>query len=313
MDPEPAPTLCPTCQGNTKLLAHGVVAPFIATRVAIPVGSPTQLRHCVRCSLDYFSYRYSKQEMADLYVDYRSPGYLHQRRSWEPWYSHYVNDSYTEHTAATRNRRAFATQILLKAEIPESIRCAVDVGGDEGQFFPDIHIERRIVCDVSSRPLSEGIERVDSLGELQPLKADLILMSHLLEHLTNPRATLNAARQALRSDGLLYVEVPLDSWAVRSRHRSERYRRLLSLLGRRRRLFIAVDALTGLSRQLRRPVPWFGVVKQSEHINYFNGASLRTLLRICGFDAVADASDPRARMGGLRIGHYGVAARPIAT
>ena len=93
-------------------------------------------------------------------------------------------------------------------------------------------------------------------------------------------------------------------------HNSLRYRRYLQLLSRHRGLFIPMDFVTGVWRQYRHAIPRLGIVKQSEHINYFSPDALRDLLVRTGFSVVAERTDPRAQVGGLRIGRYGAAARP---
>jgi SAM-dependent methyltransferase len=201
-------------------------------------------------------------------------------------------------------------RLLGRGDIPDRISCAVDVGGDEGQFFPDIETDRRIVVDVSNRQLLPGVERMASLDELGAGRADLVILAHVLEHLPSPPETLAEIRNALSDQGLLYVEVPHDAFHTSAGQAGERYRRYLAFLSRHRWLFVPVDFCSGLYRQFRSRIPIWGIVKQSEHINYFSGGALQRLLEAAGFRVVADQLDPRARVGHMRIGRYGVVARP---
>jgi hypothetical protein len=59
-------------------------------------------------------------------------------------------------------------------------------------------------------------------------------------------------------------------------------------------------------------VPRLGIVKQSEHINFFTSSSLRALLESCGFEVTAERQDPDARVGAFRLGRLGMAALPAA-
>jgi hypothetical protein len=83
----------------------------------------------------------------------------------------------------------------------------------------------------------------------------------------------------------------------------------LRLLRRSRWAFIAADFATGVARQFSRRVPLLGVVKQSEHINYFDEPSLRRLLQRAGFTVIIMRSDVDARAGSFRLGRMGVVAK----
>jgi hypothetical protein len=200
--------------------------------------------------------------------------------------------------------------VLDSAMMQPRLECAVDFGGDEGQFFPDLPIGRRIVCDVSNRDLPAGIEHIATLSELGDVKPDLFIVAHVLEHLPNPLAPLLEIRQAIAEHGTLYVEIPLDRFRVRQFHATSRYQRYLSRLVRHRIPFVASDFFSGVSRQYRSSIPRLGVVKQSEHINYFSPQSVRSALIASGFTLVAERSNDQAKTGGLRMGAYGAAARP---
>jgi SAM-dependent methyltransferase len=301
---------CVACGGTTEVAGHGVIAPFIASLIHIPVGQPSELRRCLECDLGYFDYRYDESEMSLLYGGYRGPEYSSVRHHWEPWYSAKVNDANAAGNEAVRDRLEFMTGILRRAGVPDELDYAVDFGGDEGQFFPDIPIKHKLVCDVSDRAVAPDVERIAELSVLADKTVDLVIVAHVLEHLSDPRAPLAEIREIIGDEGILYVEVPLDRARLRAFHASDRYRSYLHWVSARRIPFILMDFLTGIWRQFERRLPPFGVIKQSEHINYFDAASVRSLLRASGFRIIAERHDPGAKAGGLRIGRYGVAARP---
>jgi hypothetical protein len=199
---------------------------------------------------------------------------------------------------------------LDAARMNSHLSCVVDFGGDEGQFFPRVATGRRVVCDVSSRDLPVGIERISTLSELGDTKPDLFIVAHVLEHLPDPLEPLTDIRRSIADDGIIYVEVPLDRFRVSKFHASAGYQRYLQRLVLHRFLFVGWDFLSGLSRQFRSSIPKFGVVKQSEHINYFSSRSIEAALNASGFTVVAECSNPAMKVGGLRMGCYGVAARP---
>jgi hypothetical protein len=286
-----------------------LVAPFVCTLSELPIGQSTALRICRTCDLEFFDSRYGDEELSALYQNYRGDEYQEVRRHWEPWYSQGVNDACSTDTDLVNDRRSFMLRILNEAKVKSNLNCAVDFGGDEGQFFPPIPTGRRIVCDVSDRRLPAGIEHISDLSQLGEVKPDLVIVAHVLEHLPDPLAPLRDIRRVISSDGVIYVEVPLDRFRVSSFHTSSRYQQYLRRLVRHRAGLIACDFFSGVSRQFGFSIPTFGVIKQSEHINYFSIGSLKEALKTAGFLVVAQSSDPDLKVGGLRMGCLGVAAR----
>ncbi len=301
---------CPICGRESPALAHGVVAPFISSLSNLPLGQQTTLRCCETCDLTFFDSRYGDKELSSLYEGYRGNEYKATRHHWEPWYSRTVNDACSTGTNLVSERRSFMMGVLEAAHMNSQLECALDFGGDEGQFFPLVPTGRRIVCDVSNRELPAGIEHISTLSDLGDVKPDLIVIAHVLEHLPNPLQPLRDIKRAIADNGILYVEIPLDRFRVAKFHATTRYQRYLRNLVQHRVPFVGSDFLSGLSRQYRSSIPRFGVIKQSEHINYFSGRSLQAALTAAGFTIVAQCSDEHAKVGGLRMGCYGVAARP---
>jgi hypothetical protein len=303
-------TACPICRRNAAAIGYGVIAPFISVLSDLPMGQRTRLRRCDTCDLTYFDSRYGTDEMASLYGQYRSDDYLAIRHHWEPWYAREVNDAYSPDSDLVKTRRSFMMSVLESAQAAVTLDCVVDFGGDEGQFFPSVPTTRRIVCDVSERLLPAGIERISKLTDLGEVKPDLVILAHVLEHLPDPLQPLRETREAIADDGIIYVEVPLDRFKVKPFHADIRYQQYLHRLVQYRVPFVGTDFVSGLSRQFQASIPRFGVIKQSEHINYFSGRSLQAALTKTGFTIVAQSSDQRAKVGRIRFGYYGVAARP---
>jgi hypothetical protein len=300
---------CPICRNEAAMRAHGTVAPFISSLSGLPLGQKTTLRMCDQCDLTFFDYRFGDRELSCLYQDYRGADYRTIRHHWEPWYSTGVNDGCSAGGTVVDERHLFMMNVLEAARLPPQLACAVDFGGDEGQFFPRVPIGRRIVCDVSNRALPAGIERISTLSELGDVKPDLVIIAHVLEHLPDPIEPLRDIRRVLDEDGMIYVEVPLDRFRVSPFHASTRYERYLHRLVQHRFPFVGLDFVSGVSRHFRSSIPRFGVIKQSEHINYFSPRSIVSALTASGFTVVSEGEDPNLKAGGLRMGCYGVAAR----
>lgn len=301
---------CPVCGQPTVLESHGIVAPFITELVENSrANHATELRACLQCGLTMFGHRYSDQELDAIYSGYRGDRYLQTRRKWEPWYRSVVNDAFIDGSPAVDERVRFMEEIISKSGRSD-FALAVDFGGDGGQFFPSHCSGRRVIIDVSDKPVPESIERFASFADLDE-QADLIMICHVLEHLNSPDQVLEHAHATMSPQGFLYVEVPLDRPKLHAWHSSARYGKYLNHLSRSRLSFVAADFLSGVFRQLGFKIPRLGVVKQSEHINYFNAASLQTLLRNAGFSIVASKEDERASVGGLRLGKLGILAQPV--
>jgi SAM-dependent methyltransferase len=101
-------------------------------------------------------------------------------------------------------------------------------------------------------------------GHLPPATGyDLVILSHVVEHLVDVRAAMMAVRNLLVEGGVCYVEVPDAS----------RY---------------AADAF----------VPFYFV--DCEHINHFDTSTLQNLARVSGFDVLCDGTKSlRVDGGGL--------------
>ena len=303
---------CPVCSSPTQVVGRAVVAPFVAELVGLPVGTATDLRRCADCTLDYFDPVYDEGQMSALYGGYRGDAYVAARKRWEPWYGARVNDAFATGQAAVQGRRGFMTGVLKGVvAAAREFDCVVDYGGDEGQFFPDVPARRRVVVDLSQKGLPEGVERKGSLDDVGEA-ADLVVIAHVLEHLADPLATLREIRAHIRSDGVLYVEVPLDRPRLQPFHATDRAGRWRDRISARRTSFVPLDFASGISRQYRRRVPRLAALKMSEHVNYFDRHSLERALHLAGFQPVHHVRDPDADVGGLRMGRLGMVALPIA-
>jgi SAM-dependent methyltransferase len=301
---------CIICDRPVSLSSYGLVAPFISELTDAPEESPVTLQHCAACQLSFFSHRYSDAELTAIYGGYRGSDYVRVRKRWEPWYGSGVNNAYEAGSKDVVSRRTFMEGLIAQAT-PRHFRVAVDFGGDEGQFFPDSAVDRKIVIEVSGKPMLEGVELYEDLGSIG-VSPDLVMVCHVLEHLNDPAALLREVRQVIDAEGVLYVEVPMDLPRLHHWHAREPYKRYLAHVARTRWPLVASDFLSGVSRQAGLRIPRLGVVKQSEHINYFTERSLKTLLTVAGFSVLTSLAEPKASVGGLRLGKLGMVAVPVS-
>ena len=91
----------------------------------------------------------------------------------------------------------------------------LDVGGGDGKLLLPF-LERGHECelvDYNVEPL-EGVRKVgDTLDDLDTDREyDVIICSHVLEHLAEPASTVNEMKKRLADGGMIYGEVPLGVW-----------------------------------------------------------------------------------------------------
>jgi len=153
-------------------------------------------------------------------------------------------------------------------------RRVLDVGCGQGEFvgFLEEHgfdaegVEPSseavaLACELGRKVLSGTLRPVaDAVQAGDTRSYDLIALINVLEHVPNPCSVLKDVRAALSSEGLMCVRVPND----------------FSLLQE------AALAVTGNER-------WW--ITAPDHINYFEAASLQSLLRSHGFKIESVYSD----------------------
>jgi hypothetical protein len=122
---------------------------------------------------------------------------------------------------------------------------------------------------------------------------------HTLEHLPILKGQAQTMAKLLTKNGYLYLEVPLDRFDTSVFHKSSLYKLYIHLLLKVTPLFILTDFFGGVYRLLFGKIPFWGIVKQSEHLNYFSRESLLTLVK--GQVEVIGVSEPDFEFGQGRI------------
>jgi hypothetical protein len=177
------------------------------------------------------------------------------------------------------------------------INGCIDFGGDYGQFFPENSIGPKVLIDISEKPVT-GVSVYKSLGEY-PEHVDLIMNCNVIEHMTEIKTIVNEMTSKLTPKGFVYIELPLDRFRVKKFHATRFYLKYLEFLAGRRRLFTLMDFMSGVFRQFLGYIPIFGIVKQSEHINFFSANSTAKLIGLSQ-STVVSMSQPDF---GYKVGH----------
>jgi hypothetical protein len=262
----------------------------------------------------FFSYRYSPSEIDAIYSNYRGSDFYSVRHSWEPWYNESVNDAFSdarESDLQIESRRSFTETVLSEAGVKiNTLQGCIDFGGDHGQFLPSGIQGPLFVVENNSegKSVTGLVNFIDDIA-LVPINVDLVMNCYVLEHMPNLETALDDMRSKLREGGFLHLEVPIDRFTTSKLHKSYLYRNYLHFLTRHRRMFVSIDFVSGAYRQVTGRIPWFGIVKQSEHINYFDSKSLRRFVDIHGGNVIyMSREDLKYKVGRIRQGRLACVA-----
>ena len=203
--------------------------------------------------------------MNKLYQNYRDENYVRLRRQWEPWYTKDFNDAHNK-DYFVKKRKIALENYLLSLKI-SNLDTLVDVGGDFGQFIPDLGVKNsKYVLDLSEQPLIPGVNRIKTLQELKEI--DLIIYAHVLEHVESPLAELKKLTDNSR---YVYVEVPEGTPEINRIRRSK----LMYLFN------LATSFNPRIWGKFSKPsggrIMKSKFLRQSEHINFFNEQTFKEM------------------------------------
>lgn len=247
---------CPICLDKPKPTGmRAVVSPWIR-ELGVARHLWSEYYFCQNCLLGYFTYRYNDEEMSRIYREYRGPEYVRIRNKWEPWYSISYNNAHDE--AKWTDTRVAEINKFLGLNLKLKPNLVVDIGGDRGQYIPDLGQEVSYVIEASEKDLIKGVVRLNSLDEVK--NPNLIIYSHVLEHVNNPIGEISTFLQKANS---VYVEVPFGVPSITPNRKSIiKFLKKLIHSFRVNRWILDTKPKSG-----RANID--GVLIQSEHINFF--------------------------------------------
>ena len=210
---------CICCDSGTLRRSPAILMPFVAKRVFdwepvdiaeewglrdIKSGMAYPLCNSVQCSVCgalFLDIRFSDQEMARLYSGYRDDEYAQLRNRFEPGYSsrNKIILGGATHIPAVENFLSGYVQPPLKI---------LDWGGDTGLNTPFRSASELLhIYDISAKSALPGASRVGK-ATVERTPYDLIVLSHVLEHIPYPARTIAEIRSLMTRDAVLYIEVP---------------------------------------------------------------------------------------------------------
>lgn len=204
--------------------------------------------YCRDCGFVFLDIRFSDSELASLYHAYREEEYTELRERYEPGYKA-RNDGLNAGMNFMDEVESFiAPHLSFPAKI-------LDWGGDTGKNSPFRHGENQIdIYEISDKETLPGTRRV-SEAELKQTHYDLIVSSHVLEHVPYPGDLIADMVSVMNEKTLLYIELPYEDIMNAADHGGA------SPYGKKRH--------------------WH------EHINFFSGRSLEKLLEANGIEQIA--------------------------
>jgi hypothetical protein len=245
-----------------EITAPAVISPWIRN-LGIKKRTSKFLK-CNKCNFGFFSYRYDALEMGKIYSGYRNETYFRFRNNWEPWYSQSYNSN---HDSADwiHSRKVGIEEFLFPFIGISNLRIA-DVGGDAGQFIPDL-ASKKFVVDPSRKPSLSDVESVADIKDLP--EVDLIIYAHVLEHVSDPVLEVSTL---FSKASKVYIEVPYGVPRITQSRRS-----IIRFL---RKILRSLHPF--LWRNETRPSTGRSVksedtLTQSEHLNFFSEEAMEQL------------------------------------
>jgi len=158
---------------------------------------------CISCGFVCYSPRPDRKDLIAKYIflrDHEKLGAAH------------AGGRRTCRLLSARSKYLREAILGLTKQAPHKV---LDVGGGDGRLlqpFLELGSECFLV-DFNQSPIS-GVCRLGTELEEIPfgMTFDVIICSHVLEHVAEPMVMLRRARDLLSPNGLLYIEVPLEVW-----------------------------------------------------------------------------------------------------
>jgi 2-polyprenyl-3-methyl-5-hydroxy-6-metoxy-1,4-benzoquinol methylase len=264
------------CEAPLTRQKKALVAPFLASRIWNKKAFRVELANCSRCGTAFFNPRFDDLEAMKLYDNYRDDRYQRERFDHEPWYTKNFNDRFKHDTRVLDFRQKQLRLIMGKYTDPGSLISVLDFGGDKGQLVQNLFRAQAFVYDISGVETLDGVTKVSDVLSCKKSEYDLVICSHVLEHVAFPRSVLSDIERIAGRKTFLLLEVPMESpFALTSI--AKRLLQFSMMCGTRIR-----SAVELLDPAL--------IYIMHEHVNFFSPRSLKLLLEQANFSVIAQGT-----------------------
>lgn len=211
---------CICCGSDQLQHSPAVLMPFVALRVfghePVKITADWGLRdlrqgmaytlcnslQCQECGALFLDYRFTDEQMAALYHNYRDELYNAQRIRFEPDYAA-VSAHYQKRESYIADVESWLAPHLSDRPV------VLDWGGGSGLNTPFLERHAGLyVHDISEVELMPGVVRLTTPEQLSTQRYDLIVCSQVLEHVPFPHELIDEMRELMDAQTLLYLEVP---------------------------------------------------------------------------------------------------------
>ena len=214
---------------------------------------------CRRCGLVYTNPRLDEHDIADTYAAVEDPLYLEEREGRVLTFQHHLKP-------LERVAGAPAGRPLLDVGCYTGV--FVEIAAGAGSVKKGVEPSHWAVEQAQGRGLHVVQGTLDT-ADLSPAAFDVVTLWDVIEHVTDPRGTLEQVYRLLRPGGIVVVHT------------------------------IDIDSL--FARLMGARWPWL----MEMHIYYFSRRTMRALLEACGFEVLRDRPQGRYLRAGYLMNRVG--------
>ena len=213
---------CVFCESKSIISNPAILMPFLADRIfgwkPATINEEWNLRtirngntyslcktmYCNSCKGVFSDIRFSNEELAKLYKDYRGNEYTELREFYEPGYKkiNSIIDNGNPYIGEIEN--------FLRQYVTEPLS-VLDYGGDSGKNTPfKNNLQNQIhIYDISEVEVIDNVRQVTKEEALNN-KYDLVVCSNVLEHVSYPSIVIKELKSFLHETSTLYIELPFE-------------------------------------------------------------------------------------------------------